>query len=149
MQKVEGSSPFIRFRKAPEIRGFSFPYRPSRAQNRPRQPLSSTKPGIQTCVEGPPQPVEVANEVGFDEPEVAADLDAGDDAAPRVVAQRGLLERQELGGFGGGQQSRVGLTGDADALAVVAITLNRSAFADALTTRSERRRGQATARRWR
>jgi len=95
------------------MRAFLSSVAPLRDQNRRRLPLSSTKPGIQACVEGPRQPVEVANEVGFDKAEVSADLDARDDAAAGVVAKGRLLEGEELGGFGGGQQPRVWLGGAA------------------------------------
>ena len=80
MQKVEGSSPFIRLAKGPEIRVFFF----SSSLVQGSRSASSTTFVYQTRHpggEGPPQPVEVANEVGLDEAEVSADLVAGDDAA--------------------------------------------------------------------
>ena len=106
-------------KKARKSGPFSFSPRVLRAQNRLRLPLSSTKPGIQTSAEGLPEAVEVINEVGFDEAQVAADLDAWDDAAAGVVAQRRLLEGEELGRFRRGQKSRVRLGGAAASVCLV------------------------------
>ncbi len=39
----------------------------------------------------------MGDEIGFYEAHVTAELDAGDDTAPSVVAQRRLFERQENG----------------------------------------------------
>ena len=97
MQKVEGSSPFIRFAKMsgnPGIffcAGKQFGGKKGFVYQLPL-PNSASRRASRGWLA---QSVEVADQIGLDEAEVAADLDAGDEAAAGVVAEGRLLEREE------------------------------------------------------